>query len=533
MVLLVPVGLATALLAGLFVLLGVKPVEAGGVNTPPGVLIIGTTRLIASLDPADSGFGLEGEILYNAGSGLLTFIPGSSELVPGLAAGMPQVSPDGLVYTFTLRQGLQFPDGTPLDAIAVKWSIDRVATLGGGASFLVTDHVSQTIVVDSSTIQFVLKQPAAFFPQLVANIPYYPVSPNCFPPFQLDPDSTCGGIGPYTIVSWEQGVSIELAANPSFYGRHPHISSILVQQFGTSLEMRQALEEGEIDLAWNALDPQDYQELRSNPALNFVEAPGPHIRYLCFNTTTPPYDNPDIRVALAVAVDREAAAQGVFSDTRTALYSMVSDGIWSHQETFFDLYGSRDLELARTLLAQEGYSETNKLAVDFWYPLDHYGALEPVFVAGLAANLEETGMISVTLISAEWSEYVDNLSMGVMPVFMLGWWPDYLDPDNMTWPFAYSSSSDSMGIFYNNLIMDGLLEAGRETTPIWGPDREAIYADIQFLWGLEAPTVPLLQEVSIAVTQDDVHGVLLSPSGMLAYFTMYRYEVYLPFLVRN
>jgi peptide/nickel transport system substrate-binding protein len=133
----------------------------------------------------------------------------------------------------------------------------------------------------------------------------------------------------------------------------------------------------------------------------------------------------------------------------------------------------------------------------------------------------------------DWYHYVANLSTGVMPVFLLGWWPDYLDPDTNTWYFAHSSSSLNVGIFYNNPIMDGLLEAGRETTPVWAPEREAIYQDIQFLWGLEAPTVPLLQEVSIAVTQDELDGVILSPSGMLPYFTMYRYEVYLPLVVRD
>jgi peptide/nickel transport system substrate-binding protein len=533
MVLLVPLGLALSLVVGLQILLVTFRVNAEPLPATPLPLTIGTTRQITSLDPAQIGSVQEFEVLYNAGSGLLTYVPGTSELAPGLAITMPQVSSNGLVYTFTLRSGLQFPDGTPFDASAVKWSIDRVAALGGGSSYLVTDYVSETNVVNTTTVQIVLKQSVAFFPQVVTSFAYYPVSPNCFPPYQFDPNSTCGGIGPYTIVNWDQGISIELMANPGYYGPPSAIPSIILRQFATAADMRQALEAGEIDVAWKELTPLDYQELRTNPDLTVIEDVGSQIRYLCFNTTTPPFDQANIRVALAVAMDRETTAQTVFSDTRMALYSMVSAGIWSHRDSFLDLYGQRNLELARALLSQEGYSETNKLAVDLWYPLDHYGPLEPQFAAALASNIEETGMVSVTLHYADWSTYIGNLGTGVMPVFLLGWWPDYLDPDNLTWPFAYSTSSSNMGIFYNNPVMDGLLEAGRTTLPINGTEREVIYENIQELWALDVPTVPLLQEVSLAVTQDEVRGIHMSPYGLLPYFTIYRAEfTFLPILLR-
>jgi peptide/nickel transport system substrate-binding protein len=496
-------------------------------------LTIGTTQQIMTLDPAELSGAQEVEIFNNAGSGLLTYNPWTSELVPGLAAAMPEISPDGLVYKFTLRSSLQFTDGTPLDASAVKWSIDRAGALGGGMSYLVTDYVQQINVVDSLTLQFVLKQAFAFFPQMVANLPYFPVSPNCFPTYQFDPNSTCGGIGPYTIENWEHGVSIELIANPGYYGPPPSIADILVRQFNTAAEMRQALEAGEIDVAWKSLDQLDYQELKTNPDLNVIEEPGSYIRYLCINTKKPPFDNANLRVALAVAMDREAAAHAVYSDTRTALYSMVPAGIWSHRDSFLDMYGQRNLELARSLLWQEGYSETNKLAMELWYPLDHYGSLEPQLAARLASNIEETGMVSVTLKYADWSTYIGNLGPGVMPVFLLGWWPDYPDPDNLTWPFGYSSSSSGMGINYNNPVMDGLLEAGRVTTPIWGHTREAIYEVIQELWAQDAPTIPLVQELSLVVTQDNVHGINVSPSGHLSYSSIYWYKTHLPILVKN
>lgn len=530
---LIPLGLAVLLVIGLQLLLVTFHVNAKSPSTSHLSLIIGTTRQITTLDPAELSGGQEVEIFNNIGSGLLIYDPLTSELVPGLAASIPEINPNGLVYTFTLRSGLKFMDGTPLNANAVKWSIDRAAALGSGMSYLVTDYVQQINVIDNLTVQFVLKQAFAFFPQLVVNLPYFPVSSNCFPIYQFDPNSTCGGIGPYTIANWEHGVSIELIANPNYYGTPPSIPDILVRQFNTAAEMRQALEADEIDVAWKSLDQLDYQEFRTNPDFNVVEQAGSFIRYLCINTKKPPFDNANLRVALAVALDRETTAHSVYSDTRTALYSMVPTSIWSHQDSFRELYGQRDLELARNLLWQEGYSETNKLEMELWYPLDHYGLLEPQLAARLASDIEETGMVSVTLKYADWYEYISNLGAGKMPVFLLGWWPDYPDPDNLTWPFGYSTSSSGMGINYNNPVMDGLLEAGRLSTPIWSPAREAIYGAVQELWAEEAPTIPLVQDLALIVTQPILHGISVSPSGNLFYSTIYWYKTLLPLLMKN
>jgi peptide/nickel transport system substrate-binding protein len=528
------VGLAGLLLVALWAVLDTHSAKAKTQQATRSSLIIGTTDDALSLDPAETYSFHDWEILYNAGSGLLTYIPGTTELAPGLAITMPEVSPDGLMYTFTLRSGLQFPDGTAFNANAVKWSIDRVVALGGSPSWMVTGFVSEVQVVDSTTVRFVLDQAFAFFPQLVAATPYYPVSPNCFPADRFDSNSTCGGIGPYTIVTWTQGISTELRANPGYYGPRPRAPSIIVRYFGSAGDMRQALENGEIDVAWKTLTPAGYQELRANPNFNVVEGGGSYIRYLCFNTTTPPFDDASIRTALAAAVDREPTAYEVFSDTMSALYSMVPDGMWSHRDAFLDLYGQRNLTQTRTLLRQAGYSETNKLAMEFWYPLDHYGPLEPDFAAALAADIEESGMVSVTLQSADWSTYRSNLGAGTMPVFLLGWYPDYLDPDNYTWYLAHSSSSGDVGVFYDNAEMDSLLEAGRTTTPAQGTAREEIYEDIQELWAEEAPTIPLLQGTLIAVTQDGIRDVLISPLELLPYFTMWRQpKVYLPLVVRS
>ncbi|HEC36569.1 MAG TPA: peptide ABC transporter substrate-binding protein, partial [Anaerolineae bacterium] len=141
-------------------------------------LIIGTTDSVTDLDPAQSYDFHTWEIHHNTMDTLLTYIPGTTELQPGLAERY-DVSADGLEYTFYLRQGLKFPDGTDFNADAVVWSINRVMRLEGDPSWLVTSFVDHMEKVDDYTVKFVLQNPVGFFPLLVATQPYSPISPNC------------------------------------------------------------------------------------------------------------------------------------------------------------------------------------------------------------------------------------------------------------------------------------------------------------------------------------------------------------------
>jgi len=173
------------------------------------------------------------------------------------------------------------------------------------------------------------------------------------------------------------------------------------------------------------------------------------------------------------------------------------------------------------------------LEFELWYGVDHYGSTEPDFAAALEQDLEESGAISVTIRGEDWSTFLDRFASGELAAFLLGWWPDYMDPDNYLYPFGHSSQSGGMGIFYNNPMMDDLLVDGRETTPVHGGERQGIYQDIQDLWAEEAPTLPLLQGLTFAVVEESVHGVKPAYFQLLPYFTLYQYKVYVPLVMRN
>jgi peptide/nickel transport system substrate-binding protein len=489
-----------------------KPIPPKPVVVEP--LIIGTTDKVTDLDPAQTYDFHTWEVFYNVAEGLLTYIPGTTDLRPGLAAEWPEVSEDGLEWTFKLRPGLKFPDGTPVNAEAVKWSLDRVVRLEGDPNWLVSAFLDHVEVVDDLTVKIVLQKAVGFFPYLTAVTPWFPVSPNCYSEDKFDEDSTCGGHGPYRIVRWERDVELELEANPDYYGEPPKWSSVIVRYFADATTMRLALEKGEIDVAWKTLLPTDYIDLAKDPNLNIIESPGAYIRYICINPTSPPFDDLRVKQAIAYAIDREAITEKVFLGTHAPLYSMVPMGMTGH----VDAFPKRDVEKAKELLREAGFSEDNPLEMDLWWTPTHYGDTEKDVAAVMKDALEETGMIKVSLPSAEWATYIDYMGAGAMPVFLLGWYPDYLDPDNYTWSFAHSEASDDLGIFYSNPKMDELLEAAQTETDM--DKRMALYKEIQELWATECPTIPFTQGTLYVVTRKEVTGVTLSPYMLFPYFLL-------------
>ena len=483
-------------------------------------LVIGTTSRVTDLDPGKAFDFHTWEIFYNVAGGLLTYVPGTTDLTPLLAEDFPTVSDDGLEWTFKLRQGMEFPDGSALDAYAVKWSLDRVVRLKGDPSWLVSTFLKEAVVVDDMTIKFQLRHPVGFFPYLTATTPWFPISPNCYSEDTLDPDSTCSGVGPYMIKRWERGTELEMVGNPDYPGNPPRWPSITLRYFADLTSVRLALENGKIDVAWKTktILPTDYvelyEDLRDNASLKITEGPGAYIRIICFNSTIPPFDDPKIRQAISLAIDREYISERVFFNTHEPLYSMLPFGVNGHTAAFPE----RDLGAAEVLLKEAGYNTVNPLIMDLWIAPSHYGDTETEVAAAIKTALEETGMISVTLQSTGWITYTEYLRAGTMPVFLLSWFPDILDPDDYTWSFAHSGIARELGLFYTNETMDELLEAARIETNM--DNRLVLYEQIQQLWTTECPTIPLTQGLQYVATRMNVTGVKLSPYMLLPYFLL-------------
>jgi ABC-type transport system substrate-binding protein len=250
-------------------------------------IIIGTTDEVNSLDPQDAYATHDWEILKNTGVPLLKYLAGESDLVPGAAADFPTVSDDGLTYTFVLRDDITFADGTPVNAQTYVDSWNRLNTLEGQVSGLIQLYVDSVDAVDDLTVAYHLKAPFGFFPALSATAPFIPANPNDFLPDTINqfPDKL-DGTGPYSMVSHVPGEQMVLEANPNYFGDDkPIIPNVIIRYFADPTTMSNAVESGEIDIAWRILGAVEATRLMSVSGLTVETIPAPALRYLVFNHT--------------------------------------------------------------------------------------------------------------------------------------------------------------------------------------------------------------------------------------------------------
>jgi len=244
---------------------------------------------VHSLDANDAYAIHDWEIIRNTGRALLGYEPGSTELTLGLAAEMPTISEDGKVYTFTLREGVTFADGTPLTANDFVYAWERFNNLEGEVSGLVQVYVEDVKAIDDLTVQYTLKNAYGFFPALAATAPFVPVNPNIFGadalvayPERLD------GVGPYRMVSLVPGEQMVLEANPTYYREDAaKIPNVIIRYYADPTTMANAVESGEIDVAWRTVGPVEAARLEEVDGLTVMKVNAPALRYLVFNHTYP------------------------------------------------------------------------------------------------------------------------------------------------------------------------------------------------------------------------------------------------------
>jgi peptide/nickel transport system substrate-binding protein len=249
-------------------------------------IIIGTTDEVNSLDASDAYATHDWEIIKNTGAALLSYVPGESDLVPGAAADFPVISEDGLTYTFTLRDNLMFADGTPVTAQNFVDSWDRLNTLEGQVSGLIQLYVESVEAVDDLTVKYTLKNSFGFFPALAATAPFVVTNPAEFLMEEINQfPEVLDGIGPYRMVSHTPGEQMVLEANPYYFGDAPLIPNVIIKYYADPTTMSNAIETGEIDIAWRTLGPVEAVRLQDVEGVTVVQVDAPALRYMVFNHT--------------------------------------------------------------------------------------------------------------------------------------------------------------------------------------------------------------------------------------------------------
>lgn len=494
------------------------------IGTPADRLIIGVVGSEGNLSPADRAYApINWEIKANTLSGLLMY-DADNQLVPALAAALPEIGNGGLHYDFTLRDGLTFPDGSSLTAEVVKNALTRSVLSGNwfvnaflkntdGDGFADDDAIQ---VLDRLRIRFVLREPTAYFVSLLATPPYYITGPAC-DPANFDPVRACAGIAPYTVTDWEPGVTLRLEANPNWPLTPPIMNKVELRFYPTSQALRDSLSNEAIDIAWHGLGAGDRDVLLAQPIYQLWRGPGLFKSYLVFEHAKEPWNDPRVRQAAAYAADREALARDVFRGQRTPLFSPLPDGVPGQ----IAAEPTRDLARAAALLREAGYSEARPAEVELWFINDgRYTNLEDRYAEAIKAQLEETGLFRVTVNGAPWPVFRAEMSACNYPAFLLGWPPQgeprYLEA--MTWISYFVSSTENICSNYASPAMDALIAAVRATTD--PAERLEQYRAIQALWADEYPTLDLTQEVAAAVSLAKVTNAQIDALGVLHYETL-------------
>ena len=475
------------------------------------ILVLGTIDRITELSFANSYDHFTWHILRHTTKALVGMEPGTNKIIPSIAESW-EISDDGLVYTFHIRPGVVFWDGTPCDANAVKWALERTIRLNGpeGGVFLIADVIKSIEAVDELTVKITLNYPDATFlirmtDNVIPALIYTGAPENDFARGQYV------GTGPYRIVEYVPDERVVLEAVPTYFGPAPKTKRIVWVIYANEAALRAAVEAGDVDIAFRTLNPADIMDLQKNPNLQVIHGPSVSIRYLLFNVTQPPVDNPLVRQAIAYAVDREAICERVFSGLNSPIYTMVPEGL-PPAGASIPVFPKRDLEKARELLRQAGYSETKPLEVNLWYTPTHYGTTEADVAAVLKQAIEETGMVKVTIQSLEWAAYVQRMSQGGFDMFLLGWYPDYLEASNYLAPWT-TESPESLGTYFNRHPSYPLYKAimTRALTTIDEGVRAGLYQAIQILSTYDVPWIPLWANYQQAylVAQKNVKGIVL------------------------
>ncbi|MEM1938362.1 MAG: ABC transporter substrate-binding protein [Acidilobaceae archaeon] len=191
-----------------------------------------------------------------------------------------------------------------------------------------------------------------------------------------------------------------------------------------------------------------------------------------------------------------------------------------HIDAFKGKYGDKNLELARSHLRKTGYSEANKLSIDLWYTPTHYGDTEVYIATVTKEQLEATGLIAVTLKSAEWGTYVQYIREGRLGIYLLGWYPDYLDPDNYMYPFLHSEANKRSNSGCANPEMDKILEDAQVI--IDEKTRTQLYTKAQNILAEDVSYIPIFQGKLYIVVREEVKGVVASPTMLFFYSTVYK-----------
>lgn len=505
--------------------------NSNNATTDSSRLRYGTTLKPRTLDPADS-YEITGlNMIYNLGESLYTYEPGTTNIQPRLATDLPTISEDGLTYAIPLREGVTFHDGTPFNAEAMAFSLQRFISNGGKPSFLLADIVDSLEATADYQLTIKLKKPFSAFTSLLAFSGACAVSPQAYEMGEgkFSPNQFVG-TGPYKLVT-SASDALRLDVFADYWGEKPANGGIDVQIYsGNTANLYNGFRTGAIDLAYQSLEPDQIKSLTQGAQekkWQVIEAPGTAVNYLVLNRQQQPLDKPEVRQAIAALVDRQLINERALQGQAEPSYSLIPDAFEAHKPVFQAVYGDANIDKAKQLLQQAGYSATNPAVVEIWYPSSSQTRSLVATTLKALAQTQLDGAIRFEPNSVEGATFFKNIKEGIYPAALANWYPDFLDADNYIQPLVSCNqgsptegckegSAQNQGSFYYSDRVNQLIDQQRREQD--GEQRKAIFAQIQDNLAQDVPYIPLWLNKEYAFAQNTIQGVTMNPSQNIPFW---------------
>ncbi len=481
-------------------------------------LVYGRGGDSTSLDPITSTEGETFKVTENIFETLLEYGPKDTTVHPGLAEKW-EVSPDGLTYTFHLRQGVKFHDGTDFNADAVVFNFDRwmngdsdkfpYYTMFGGFKKDEGHVIKEVKAVDKNTVVFTLKRPQAPFLKNLAMSPFGIASPEAVKKYGDDFRKNPVGTGPFKFVEWKENDTITVEKNKDYWQKGlPKLTKVIFRVIPENTARLNALANGEIDVM-DGLNNSDEATVKSNSKLQVIERPSMNVGYIGLTTTRKPFDNKLVRQAMNYAIDKKAIIDAFYGGKALPAVNPMPPSIEGYNDAIQPY--PYDLEKAKALLKEAGYEKGFK--IDLWaMPVARPYMPEAQKVAEvIQASLSKIG-VTAKIQSVDWATYLDKAAKGEFDMYMLGWTGDNGDPDNFLYTLLDKDSigSNNYSQYSSDPLHEVLIQAQTESDQA---KRNELYKKAQEIIHEDAPWIPLVHSTPLLAAAKDVANYVPHPTG--------------------